>query len=207
MSTTSTIFIELTSHSAFVNDVTYVSPKVPTLYSLLSTGPSASNPAIYGVNTNVFMLAYNETIEIVLNNMDAGKHPWHLHGHDFQVVARSADDAGDFAGFGNTSLPAIPMRRDTLLVHPNGHFAIRFRSNNPGIWLFHCHLEWHVDSGLIATIVEAPLELQKTLVLPDNHLRVCQEADTPTVGNAAANTENYLDLKGAHVSPKPLPAG
>ena len=76
------------------------------------------------------------------------------------------------------------------MVRPDGHYVIRFRSDNPGVrflpalavsptssiqyaaqlkltrdltpqvWLFHCHIEWHVDSGLIATIIEAPLELQ-----------------------------------------------
>lgn len=60
--------------SAFFNDVTYVSPKVPTLYSVLSTGSNATNPAIYGSNTNAFVLAQNEVIEIVLNNNDPGKY-------------------------------------------------------------------------------------------------------------------------------------
>ncbi len=46
------------------------------------------------------------------------------------------------------------MRRDTLLVRPNGHIVLRFKSDNPGVWLFHCHIEWHVDSGLIMTFVE-----------------------------------------------------
>jgi iron transport multicopper oxidase len=59
--------------SAFFNDVTYVSPKVPTLYTVLSTGPNATNPTIYGSNTNAFVLAQNEVVEIVLNNDDPGK--------------------------------------------------------------------------------------------------------------------------------------
>lgn len=59
--------------SAFFNDMTYVSPKVPTLYTVLSTGSNATNPAIYGSNTNAFVLAQNEVIEIVLNSDDPGK--------------------------------------------------------------------------------------------------------------------------------------
>lgn len=64
--------------SAFFNDITYVKPKVPSLYTALSSGELATNPAIYGSNTNPFILNHNEVIEIVLNNLDPGKHPFHL---------------------------------------------------------------------------------------------------------------------------------
>lgn len=65
---------------AFFNDVSYVEPKVPTLYSVLSTGGNASDPVVYGSNTNAFVLQKDQVVEIVLNNDDAGKHPFHLHG-------------------------------------------------------------------------------------------------------------------------------
>jgi hypothetical protein len=68
-------------------------------------------------------------------------------------------------------------------------------------------IEWHVDQGLIATMVEAPLEMQKSLTIPQDHLAACQAGNIPTAGNAAANTVNLLDLTGANVAPKPLPAG
>lgn len=66
------------------------------------------------------------------------------------------------------------MRRDTILVRPNGNIVLRFKSDNPGIWLFHCHIEWHVASGLIATMVEDPISLQKQLdgKIPEDHLQV-----------------------------------
>lgn len=59
--------------SAFFNDVTYVAPKVPTLYTALSTGPNATDPIIYGTNTNAFVLGHNQVVEIILNNQDPGK--------------------------------------------------------------------------------------------------------------------------------------
>jgi hypothetical protein len=43
------------------------------LYTVLSTGPNATDPVIYGSNTNAFVLAQNEVVEIVLNNDDPGK--------------------------------------------------------------------------------------------------------------------------------------
>ncbi|PVI00038.1 Ferroxidase [Periconia macrospinosa] len=196
---------------AFFNGITYVHPKVPTLYTVLSAGDNATNPVIYGSNTNQFVLAHNQVVEIILNNDDPGKHPFHLHGHAFQVVHRSEESAGFYNAETSASevLPPTPMRRDTVLVHPNGNIVLRFRSDNPGVWLFHCHLEWHVASGLVATMIEAPLDLQKQLrgKVPPDHLQNCKAANIATEGNAAGNTIDLADLKGENTSPKALPAG
>jgi iron transport multicopper oxidase len=62
-------------------------------------------------------------------------------------------------------------------------------------------------SGLAITMVENPLDLQKNLKIPKDHYKACEEAKVPTVGNAAGNTKDLLDLSGANVSPKPLPTG
>nr|OQO26383.1 hypothetical protein B0A51_06945 [Rachicladosporium sp. CCFEE 5018] len=195
---------------AFFNDITYVEPIVPTLYSVLTTGDNASNPTIYGVNTNSFVLEKGQVVEIVLNNDDAGKHPFHLHGHNFQVVWRSDENDG-FWNPDNTSaiesFPRKPMRRDVVMVNPQGNFVIRFKADNPGVWLFHCHIDWHTASGLVATMIEAPLELQSSMKIPADHYQVCQDSGTPTAGNAAGNTADVLDLTGQHKSPAPLPAG
>ena len=56
-------------------------------------------------------------------------------------------------------------------------------------------------------MVEAPLELQKTLRVPQNHYEVCRAGDTPITGNAAGNTADVFDLKGENKSFAPLPAG
>ena len=114
---------------AFFNDVTYVAPKVPALYTALSTGAMANNTEIYGPNTNAFILQKNQVVQIELNNNDPGKHPFHLHGHNFQAIVRSQEEAGDYVG--NETFPEKPMRRDTLMVRPNGNFVIRFRADNP----------------------------------------------------------------------------
>lgn len=52
------------------------------------------------------------------------------------------------------------------------------------------------------------MELQQSgLQIPQDHLQSCHAAGTPTSGNAAANTVNFLDLTGQNLSPAPLPAG
>lgn len=133
---------------AFFNGITFVRPKVPTLYTALTTRDFATNPAVYGVNTHGYVLNHMDTIEIVVNNNDPGKHPFHLHGHNFQVTHRSADDAGNYDPSSASTPPVIPMRRDVVLAPPNGNVVLRFRADNAGIWLFHCHLEWHLVSVL-----------------------------------------------------------
>lgn len=120
--------------SAFLNDVTYVMPKVPTLYSALTTGPAASNATIYGLNTNAAVLNKGDAIDIVLNNNDAGTHPFHLHGHHFQILARGEDNAGHFNPHTHpvAAVPSVPVRRDTVFVRPGSYFVVRFIADNPG---------------------------------------------------------------------------
>jgi iron transport multicopper oxidase len=107
-------------------------------------GEYATNPLVYGTYTNPQMLKAGQVVEIIVNNNDKGKHPFHLHGHNFQVVSRSDDNAGSFNGTvgDNDDTPEIPMRRDTVVLKPNGNLRLRFVADNPGIWLFHCHIEW-----------------------------------------------------------------
>ncbi len=78
-------------------------------------------------------------MQVVINNVDPGKHPFHLHGHNFEVVYRSDDDAGLFeeSGITETDFSPIPARRDTVVVHPNGFMVWRFKADNPGVWLMY----------------------------------------------------------------------
>ena len=64
-----------------------------------------------------------------------------------------------------------------------------------------------MDAGLIATMIEAPLEIQKTINVPADHFKVCADQNLPYSGNAAGNTEDLYDLSGENVSPQPIPAG
>ncbi|KAK5997143.1 Iron transport multicopper oxidase fetC [Cladobotryum mycophilum] len=194
---------------AFFNNITYKAPKVPSLYSVLSTGDLADNAAVYGQYTHPFVLKKDEIVQIVINNLDTGRHPFHLHGHAFQAIYRSEEEAGTFESQ-NVSIDKYgktPMRRDTLVIWPNGNMVLRFKADNPGVWLFHCHIEWHVASGLLSTFIEAPQELQKQISIPEDHLAVCAAGNVPTKGNAAGNTVNFLDLKGENKPPGPIPAG
>ncbi|UKZ80571.1 hypothetical protein TrVFT333_008333 [Trichoderma virens FT-333] len=194
---------------AFFNNITYTKPKVPSLYTAMSAGNLADNAAVYGEFTHPFVLKKDEIVQIVVNNLDSGRHPFHLHGHAFQAIHRSEEEAGTFEdeNLSESDYPSVPMRRDTLVIWPNGNIVMRFKADNPGVWLFHCHIEWHVASGLLATFVEAPLEIQKQFTIPDDHLAVCDASGSPTKGNAAANTVDFLDLTGENKPPGTIPGG
>lgn len=63
-------------NTAFINGNSYIPQKVPTLYTALSVGKDATDPRVYGVNSNPYVLEYGKVYEIVLNNQDTGGHPW-----------------------------------------------------------------------------------------------------------------------------------
>jgi iron transport multicopper oxidase len=112
----------------------------------------------------------------------------HLHGHDFQVVAR-----GPGVWDGNTkNFPAVPMKRDVANVPANGYMVLRFRADNPGVWFFHCHIEWHVAAGMAATLVEAPPKLQKTQAVPAAGKWLCASMGHDAKGNCAGVTKGRL---------------
>ena len=41
-----------------------------------------------------------------------------------------------------------PPLKDTVTVPVGGYTIIRFYANNPGTWMFHCHLEFHTEIGM-----------------------------------------------------------
>lgn len=70
-------------------------------------------------------------------------HPIHLHGYDFHVLAQ-----GQGSYTPDIPLQLInPARRDTAVLPANGYLVIAFYSNNPGVWLMHCHIGWHAAEG------------------------------------------------------------
>ena len=178
-----------------VNNHTYIPQDVPSLYTAKTIGKDlASNPEVYG-QVNPFVVKYGEVVEIIINNYHNNLHPWHLHGHQFQVLQRTDVDGGYFNGtIGDLGHP--PVRRDTIMVQNYGHAVIRFKADNPGVWLLHCHIEWHVEAGLIATIIEAPETFEQVEAPPKDHLAVCAAYPDPSNGNAAG--KQGLDLNGAN---------
>ncbi|RLV89401.1 Iron transport multicopper oxidase FET3 [Spathaspora sp. JA1] len=199
---------------AFFNNITYTTPKVPTLLTALSAGQSATNAMVYGSNTNSFVLQPNDVVDVVVNNLDTGKHPFHMHGHAFQVIERheAIDDNDPPVGFNSSdhaAWPEYPMIRDTVYVLPQSYMVLRFKADNPGVWMFHCHIEWHLDQGLAILLVEDPMGIQNdpSQQITDNHKQICEKVGVPWEGNAAGNKDDFLVLKGENIQTARLPTG
>lgn len=95
------------------------------------------------------------------------------------------------------------MRRDTVMLMSDGSMTIRFVADNPGVSLFHCHIEWHVEAGLTATFIEAPEQLQASdPYIPVSHRSVCNAQGIAMKGNAAGNSKHYGDLTGQNLVAK-----
>ncbi|KAF2449303.1 multicopper oxidase [Karstenula rhodostoma CBS 690.94] len=81
-------------------------------------------------------------------------HPIHLHGHDFYVLGRG-QGVFDTQNSPSTLTWQNPTRRDVALLPGGGWLAIAFPTDNPGAWLMHCHIAWHVSDGLAVQFLEA----------------------------------------------------
>ncbi|KAK7714693.1 hypothetical protein SLS63_011667 [Diaporthe eres] len=92
---------------------------------------------------------------IVQTNLGA-PHPLHLHGHDFWVLGQGVGkyDAAS-ADLQTVNVP----RRDVVLLPASGWVAFAFITDNPGVWLTHCHIAWHTSEGLAVQMVERQSEI------------------------------------------------
>ncbi len=83
--------------------------------------------------TDKILIKKGENVRMVLVNQSMMRHPMHLHGHDFRVL----NGQGEFAPLKNV-LDIMPMETDT----------IEFNANVEGDWFFHCHILYHMMSGM-----------------------------------------------------------
>ncbi len=74
-----------------------------------------------------------ENIRIILDNQTMMRHPMHLHGYAFRLLTGH----GDYDPLKNV-LDIMPMEVDT----------IEFAPEYPGDWFFHCHILYHMMSGM-----------------------------------------------------------
>ena len=79
------------------------------------------------------LIKKGENVRIVLYNNSMMRHPMHLHGHDFRLL----NGQGDYAPLKNI-IDIMPMEKDT----------IEFAANASGDWFFHCHILYHMMSGM-----------------------------------------------------------
>ncbi|GJE96110.1 multicopper oxidase [Phanerochaete sordida] len=117
-----------------------------------------------------------QVVDLVIDNIDDGDHPFHLHGHRPWIVGSGA---GRYIGQPLNGTNAL--RRDTVLIKAYHWTALRFVTDNPGMWAFHCHLAWHMAAGMLMQVNSLPSRTA-ALDIPQAIVDQCQTE----VGGAGA---------------------
>jgi FtsP/CotA-like multicopper oxidase with cupredoxin domain len=92
------------------------------------------------VHEPMAVLTRGRTYILDMRNDSAWWHPMHLHGHAFRVLSRNG----------------TPTRhrewQDTVLIAPQERVEIAFVADNPGDWMFHCHVLEHQAGGMMGLV-------------------------------------------------------
>ena len=124
------------------------------------------------------LIKKGENVKMIIYNGSMMRHPMHLHGHDFRVL----NGQGDNAPLKNI-IDIMPMETDTL----------EFNANMEGDWFFHCHILYHMMSGMgrVFTyqnqapnpLIPNPKLAQRKLFGEDRKFHSMAENDFATNGN------------------------
>ncbi|KAF3761942.1 hypothetical protein M406DRAFT_95172 [Cryphonectria parasitica EP155] len=133
-------------NTTFINEWGY--PSIQQVYDGNNT---------WGESQNVIQLPQaNEWVYWIVQTTMGVTHPMHMHGHDFWVLGAGT---GTFdSATANLSTVNVP-RRDVTMLPASGWTVIAFITDNPGVWLTHCHIAWHTSEGLAVQMVERESEI------------------------------------------------
>lgn len=128
--------------------------------------------------TDKILIKKGENVRIVIYNGSMMRHPMHLHGHDF----RTLNGQGNNAPLKNI-IDIMPMETDTL----------EFNANVEGDWFFHCHILYHMMSGMgrVFTyenqaknpLIKNPKYAYRKLKSDDRKFHIMAENDLASNGN------------------------
>ena len=88
----------------------------------------------------MFSVERGRTVMLEFRNHSAWPHPMHLHGHHFKVIEHSRDRE------------VVGKWLDTVMLGPEESARVAFVADNPGKWLFHCHILGHARAGMMSVI-------------------------------------------------------
>jgi len=86
-----------------------------------------------------FVLKEGTRYRLVFRNRTDDAHPLHLHRHLFEVIEI----------YGKATSGIL---KDTVVVPFYGRAAVEFLADQPGLTLFHCHIQHHMDFGFKALL-------------------------------------------------------
>jgi len=87
--------------------------------------------------TDKIKIKGNQVTRITFNNLTMMHHPMHLHGHFFRVINKN----GEYS----------PLKH-TVNVPPMQEMTIEFYGSEYGDWFFHCHILYHLMSGMARVV-------------------------------------------------------
>ncbi|MBI3441764.1 MAG: copper resistance system multicopper oxidase [Proteobacteria bacterium] len=89
-------------------------------------------------------LKYGERVRLNFTNDTMMAHPMHLHGMFVQL---------------ENGQPAEKMpNKHTVIVEPGKSYSVLLTADAPGEWAFHCHLLYHMMSGMMRKVIVAKLD-------------------------------------------------
>lgn len=122
---------------------------------------SEGNHTWDGAAQNVYQYPQANTWNyLVVQTTNQQPHPMHMHGHDFWVLGQGT---GTYDATTASLTLANPPRRDVVLLPGDGYVVIAFYTDNPGVWLLHCHIAWHTSEGLAIQLLERESEIPALL--------------------------------------------
>lgn len=95
---------------------------------------------------------HGERVRLTFVNETMMAHPMHLHGMFFELENGSADRR--------------PLK-DTVIVPPGKSVSVVLTAKEVGAWPLHCHLLYHMVSGMMTRFVVEPPETAESGVTPD----------------------------------------
>ncbi|KAK0204374.1 laccase [Desarmillaria ectypa] len=151
-----------------VNGAQFTAPSTPVLLQLLSGAKNAGDLLPSG---SVFPLPSNSTIELSMpGGVVGGGHPFHLHGHTFDVIRSAGNSVYNYEN---------PVRRDVVNIGTKGdNVTIRFRTDNPGPWFLHCHIDWHLEAGLALVFAEDTSSWTNSIDPSDQWASLCPKYES-----------------------------
>ena len=149
-------------HGAFVVDPEGSTPAADRVFVLGSwTGPpdrEGINPELRVINglswphTEQFTYDVGDTVRWRWVNPSDSPHPMHLHGFYFDITNRGSWAADSVVGVTDV------RRVVTEMPLSGGTYAMTWIPDEPGRWLFHCHVAFHMSFYLSARVVPDPAD-------------------------------------------------
>jgi L-ascorbate oxidase len=190
--------------SWIVNNYSFAPSETPHLLASYYNLINKDDYTFYPPASRPYRIEYNSDVQIVIQNYASRRgicenHPWHLHGNKFYFVGYGS---GKFNGTVPLQFLKSPLLSDNIVMMPSslantrtneiagngadsnapcGFIVLRLKADNPGMWLFHCHISWHMSIGM-----QFLLDIASEMLWRHRNLRL--PVDYGTCGRVTAQT-------------------